>query len=209
MSKPTIDEILAPKPEARPRIYAYSIADSAHMGLLKVGQTMRSVKQRVAERLKTAVIHNYTIELDEPAERDDGSIFSDHEVRAALVRKGFDNAQLEWVRCTVADVLTVLTEMRTGQRLSGTHHESFGLRAEQAEAVDKTCDYFQSIWAEDPHAAPRFLWNAKMRFGKTFATYQLARELAARRVLVVTFKPAVEDAWQTDLESHHAALAVP
>ena len=41
-----------------------------------------------------------------------------------------------------------------------------------------------------------------MRFGKTFASYQLARKLGAKRVLVVTFKPAVEDAWQTDLESH-------
>jgi dethiobiotin synthetase len=41
-----------------------------------------------------------------------------------------------------------------------------------------------------------------MRFGKTFTTYQLAKKLGAKRVLVVTFKPAVEDAWQTDLESH-------
>ena len=41
-----------------------------------------------------------------------------------------------------------------------------------------------------------------MRFGKTFAAYQLARRLGAKRVLVVTFKPAVEDAWQTDLVSH-------
>ena len=49
----TIEEILAPKPEARPRIYAYSIADKAHAGLLKVGQTTRDVKQRVAEQLKT------------------------------------------------------------------------------------------------------------------------------------------------------------
>ena len=52
------------------------------------------------------------------------------------------------------------------------------------------------------HAVPRFLWNAKMRFGKTFATYQLAKKLGATKVLVVTFKPAVEDAWQQDLESH-------
>ena len=41
-----------------------------------------------------------------------------------------------------------------------------------------------------------------MRFGKTFTSYQLAKKLGAKRVLVVTFKPAVEDAWQTDLESH-------
>jgi len=201
MSK-SIEEILTPRPEARPRIYAYSIDDAAHKGLLKVGQTTRDVKQRVAEQLKTAAIKNYRIELDESAECEDGSIFSDHEVRAALVRKGFANVELEWVRCTVKQVQTVLTELRTGKRLTGTHHETFPMRREQSDAVDKTFDYYRSIWAENKNAAPRFLWNAKMRFGKTFTTYQLAKKLGAKRVLVLTFKPAVEDAWQTDLESH-------
>ncbi|OWY33467.1 DEAD/DEAH box helicase family protein [Herbaspirillum aquaticum] len=202
MNKPAIEEILAPKPDARPRIYAYSISDAAHKNLLKIGQTTRDVKLRVAEQLKTAAIKNYTIELAELAERGDGSIFTDHEVRATLVRKGFENTELEWVRCSVADLKTVLAELRTGQRFSGTHHESFGMREEQAEAVNKTFEYYQSIWSEDRNAAPRFLWNAKMRFGKTFTTYQLAKKLNAKRVLVVTFKPAVEDAWQTDLENH-------
>ncbi len=197
-----IDEILAPKPEARPRIYAYSIADEAHKGLLKVGQTTRDVKQHVAEQLKTATIKNYTIELDESAERDDGTIFTDHEVRAALVKKKFENTELEWMRCSVEDVKTALTELRTGKHFTGTHHETFAMRREQAEAVNKTHAYFHSIWKEDMHAVPRFLWNAKMRFGKTFTAYQLAKKLGAKRVLVVTFKPAVEDAWQTDLESH-------
>ncbi len=201
MSKP-IEEILAPKPEARPRIYAYSIDDAAHAGQLKIGQTTRDVRRRVAEQLKTANIKNYRIELDEPATRDGGGIITDHEVRAALARKKFEGVELEWMRCTVADVLTVLTELRTGRKLSGTHHETFRPRREQTEAVEKTLAYYQSIWAEDKNAAPRFLWNAKMRFGKTFATYQLAKKLGAKRVLVVTFKPAVEDAWQTDLESH-------
>jgi hypothetical protein len=201
MSK-TIEEILAPKPEFRPRIYAYSIDDSAHKGLLKVGQTTRDVKQRIAEQLKTAAIKNYKIELEELAERDDGTIFSDHELRAALVKKGFENSELEWMRCSVSDVKTALIELRTGQRFTGTHHETFAMRREQVEAVNKTHAYFHSIWTEDMHAVPRFLWNAKMRFGKTFTAYQLAKKLGAKRVLVVTFKPAVEDAWQTDLESH-------
>ncbi|TNF09478.1 MAG: restriction endonuclease, partial [Gammaproteobacteria bacterium] len=202
MNKPTIEEILAPKPAARPSIYAYSIDDQAHEGLLKVGQTTRDVKQRIAEQLKTAAIKNYTIELNESAERDDGSIFTDHEVRAALARKGFENVELEWMRCSLKDVQAVLAELRTGQKFAGTHHESFPMRREQVEAVNKTHDYFHSIWKEDMHAVPRFLWNAKMRFGKTFTTYQLAKKLGAKRVLVVTFKPAVEDAWQADLESH-------
>ncbi len=140
--------------------------------------------------------------MDEPAERDDGTIFTDHDVRAALVRKRFENTELEWMRCTLKDLRTVLTELRTGQRFTGTHHETFAMRAEQREAVEKTHSYFHSIWKEDMHAVPRFLWNAKMRFGKTFTAYQLAKKLGAKRVLVVTFKPAVEDAWQTDLESH-------
>ncbi len=74
----SIDEILAPKPLARPRIYAYAINDVAHHNLLKIGQTTRDVKQRVAEQTKTAAI-KATILLDESAERDDGSIISDHD----------------------------------------------------------------------------------------------------------------------------------
>ena len=198
----TIDDILAAKPKARPRIYAYSIADAAHAGLLKIGQTTRNVKRRVAEQLRTAAIKNYRIELDESAERDDGAVFTDHEVRAALSRKGFANTELEWMRCDVNDLQAVLIELRTGKRVIGNRHQIFPMRREQAEAVNLTHGYFLSRWAEDMHAVPRFLWNAKMRFGKTFTTYQLARKLGAKRVLVVTFKPAVEDAWQTDLDCH-------
>lgn len=202
MGKSTIEKILEPKPKARPRIYAYSISDKAHDGLLKIGQTTRDVRRRIAEQLKTAAIKNYKIELEESAERDDGTIFTDHQVRAALRQKAFANTELEWMQCSVSDLRTVLTELRTGMQFAGTHHETFPMRQEQAEAVNRTHAYFHSIWKEDMHAIPRFLWNAKMRFGKTFAAYQLAKKLGARRVLVVTFKPAVEDAWQTDLESH-------
>jgi hypothetical protein len=201
MSK-TIEDILVARPEVRPRIYAYSIDDSAHAGLLKVGQTTRDVRLRVSEQLKTAQIKNYKIELDEIAERDDGSVFSDHIVRAALIRKGFENTEGEWVRCTVKDVKATLISLRSGHHISGNRDQNFPMRAEQRAAVNKTHAYFHSIWKENMHAVPRFLWNAKMRFGKTFTAYQLAKKLGAKRVLVVTFKPAVEDAWQTDLESH-------
>ena len=198
----TIDEIISPKPQVRPIIYVYSIDDKAHLGLLKVGQTTRNVKKRVAEQLQTAAIENYRIEIESDAVRDDGTIFSDHEVRARLVQKKFLNPTLEWIRCSVEDVKTVITEIKTGQKLSGTRHEDFEMRDEQANAVDKTYNYFHSIWKEDNNSAPRFLWNAKMRFGKTFSAYQLAKKLKSKKILVVTFKPAVEDAWQADLENH-------
>ena len=202
MKTKSIEEILSSKPQVRPKIYAYSIDDHAHKGLLKIGQTTRDVKKRVAEQLRTAAIKNYRIELESDAIRNDGSFFSDHEVRARLFQKKFQKSTLEWIRCSIKDVKTAITELQTGQRLSRDRYEQFGMRDEQSSAVEKTSDYFESIWKEDKNSSPRFLWNAKMRFGKTFTAYQLALKLRAKRVLVVTFKPAVEDAWQTDLESH-------
>ena len=203
MSK-SIEDILVPKPEARLRIYAWSTPEiPKYKGCLKVGQTTQAVNARIVQSQGQAR-YKYVLEVDELAERDDGVIFRDADVRARLKAKGFENVELEWMRCTAADVLTAIAELRTGQRLTGTHHEAFTMRPEQAQAVNKTHTYFHSIWKEDMHAVPRFLWNAKMRFGKTFATYHLAKHLGARKVLVVTFKPAVEDAWQVDLESHVA-----
>ncbi len=202
MSNPTIEELLPQKPNPHPRIYAYSIADKPHKDLLKIGQTTRNVKQRVAEQLKTAAIKNYRIEVNELAEREDGTFFTDYDVRRALIMKGFDKAELEWMRCSVKDVKTVIAELQTGHPYTGSHHLTFPMRLEQTQAVEMAYTYYHSRWEEDINAKPRFLWNAKMRFGKTFAAYQLAKKLEATRVLVVTFKPAVEDAWRTDLQTH-------
>lgn len=204
----SLEELLPQKPAARLRIYAWTPNDppADYVGLIKVGQTTKAdVNDRIRES-QGQMQQPYTLHVNEPAERDDGSIFRDSDVRRRLVAKGFENpvfgSAREWMRCTPDDVRTAITELRTGTQLSGTHHETFAMRPEQAEAVEKTSEYYDSIWAEDADAVPRFLWNAKMRFGKTFASYQLAKKMGARRVLVVTFKPAVEDAWQTDLESH-------
>lgn len=210
MSKPSIDEVLTPKPDARVRIYAWTPNDApfAYAGLVKVGQTTR---ENVNDRIRQSqgqMQQEYTLhtELDTFGERDDGSAFRDGDVRQRLIDKGFENVVLgssrEWMRCTPADVKTAIAELQKGLRLSGTHHDDFPMRREQTDAVEQTFAYYHSRWDDDSKAVPRFLWNAKMRFGKTFTSYQLAKKLRAKRVLVVTFKPAVEDAWQADLESH-------
>ena len=185
-----------------PRIYAYQIHSDTHSGQLKIGQTTKSVADRVKQQLQTANIKNYKILIDEPAERPDGTTFSDFDVRNRLKDKGFESVDLEWMKVSVEEVLTAIQELRENKALQGTHHLDFDMRPEQAQAVLQTHEYFHSVWNEDMKATPRFLWNAKMRFGKTFASYQLANKLGAKRVLVVTFKPAVEDSWKTDLESH-------
>ncbi|RYZ88057.1 MAG: GIY-YIG nuclease family protein [Proteobacteria bacterium] len=149
MNKP-LNDILIPKPIARLRIYAYSIDDSVHKGLLKIGQTTKVVRERVAQQLGTAGIINYQIELDEPADREDGTLFSDHEVRFALKARKFEKVTLgrgkEWMRCTIDDVKTVITELRTGQKFTGTHSGNFRMRDEQLLAVTKTYAYYHSRW---------------------------------------------------------------
>lgn len=76
------------------------------------------------------------------------------------------------------------------------------MRPEQERAVEITCAYFKTALKEKPESSPKFLWNAKMRFGKTFAAYKLAQSMKLKRILVLTFKPAVESAWADDLYHH-------
>lgn len=96
--------------------------------------------------------------------------------------------------------------MRTGIRFEGQRTWTFSMRKEQQTAVGMAKKYFEQAKEEDPTRPPKFLWNAKMRFGKTFATYQLARSMDFKKILILTFKPAVESAWQEDL-SHHVDFA--
>ncbi|WP_205631889.1 DEAD/DEAH box helicase family protein [Paraurantiacibacter namhicola] len=210
MTKPSIDEILTSKPEARLRIYAWSPDDppADYVGLIKVGQT---TQENVNDRIRQSqgqMQQAYTLHTDPDtfAEREDGSIFRDGDVRQRLINNGHENvlhgSSREWMRCSPQDVRSAIIELQQGLRFETARDQTFPMRDEQADAVDQTFEYYQSRWAEDAKAVPRFLWNAKMRFGKTFTSYQLAKKLGAKRVLVVTFKPAVEDAWQTDLESH-------
>jgi hypothetical protein len=208
MHKPTIDDILTKKPEVRLRIYAWTPNDppAAYAGLIKVGQTTQAdVNDRIRQS-QGQMSQAYTLHIDDFAEREDGSGFRDGDIRQRLIEKGFENvvigASREWMRCLPADVKTAIAELKSGLRFTGTHHEDFPMRAEQAEAVEQTFAYYHSRWTQDAKAVPRFLWNAKMRFGKTFTSYQLAKRLGAKRILVVTFKPAVEDAWAADLENH-------
>ena len=198
----SIEQLLPSKSGVRLRIYAWSTdAIPKYKGCLKVGQTTQDINTRIKQSQGVAQV-SYVLEVDESAECSDGSVFRDNAVRERLKQKGFENVELEWMRCTAKDVQVAIKELQTGEKRVGSHHEDFKMRAEQISAVNKTADYFNSIWAENKKSVPRFLWNAKMRFGKTFASYHLAKKLDAKKILVVTFKPAVEDAWQVDLETH-------
>lgn len=190
------------RPEANPTIYAYELIDvTTHKGLLKVGYTSRTSQNRIAEQLKTSRI-KYKILFEESAMRNDGSVFTDFDVHHFFKKKGIKNTEGEWFRCTVKDLKAVILEIKSGVKNEDNRTLDFTMRPEQVEAVEKTITYFKSFKKENKTKTPHFLWNAKMRFGKTFATYQLAKKMDWKKILVLTFKPAVQSAWDEDLQTH-------
>lgn len=190
------------RPEANPTIYAYELIGVAtHKGLLKVGYTSRTSQGRIAEQLKTSRV-KYTIVFEESAMKNDGSAFTDFDVHRYLRKKGISNPEGEWFKCTVKDIKATILAIKSGVKNEDNRTLSFGMRPEQSDAVDKTISYFKSFKKENKNKTPHFLWNAKMRFGKTFASYQLAKKMGWTKILVLTFKPAVQSAWDEDLQTH-------
>ena len=195
------------RPTVTPTIYAYRlIGVDSHKGYLKVGYTDRTAKERIDEQLHTSKVQ-YEIVLVESAMSNDGSCFTDKDVHRLLERKGckrlnpLDKTD-EWFRCSVADIMAAILSLRTGEANEENKTQNFTMRPEQFRAVEQTKTYFEQALKEEPNRIPKFLWNAKMRFGKTFASYQLAKKMGLSRILILTFKPAVESAWREDLVSH-------
>lgn len=197
------------RPESKPVIYAYS--DPTYPGMLKVGYTTRRVEERMREHYPTmrpGTAAPYKIELTESAMYCEGGSFMDHDVHRMLEKKGFraikgsDDKKTEWFKCSVEDVRAAIVAVKNHTDNVENRTQTFGMRPEQRRAVEKTFDYFVSAKKEQPEKAPKFLWNAKMRFGKTFTSYQLAKKMDFKRVLVLTFKPAVQSAWKDDLLHH-------
>ena len=192
------------RPAVSPKIYAYElIGVASHKGYIKIGYTEREVDTRIREQTHTVAVPYRVLETW-PAMRNDGSCFTDKDIHAVLRRKGYRQLNAgedrnEWFRCTVNDVKAAVYAVRNRTENVENRTNDFAMRPEQKEAVDKTEAYFRSTASE---GYPKFLWNCKMRFGKTFAAYQLAKRMNFKRVLVLTFKPAVVSAWQEDLNTH-------
>lgn len=200
-------EFFIQRPQINPTIYAYELVNvPSHKGYIKVGFTDRDVETRVKEQLHTSGVP-YKILLKESAMRPDGTCFTDRDVHTILRRKGKlrlneGTDKNEWFACTTTDIISAINELRYGIVTDELRTKTFRMRPEQTIAVQKTTEFYSAAKAEEPTKAPKFLWNAKMRFGKTFAAYQLSKKMGFKRILVLTFKPAVESAWREDLLTH-------
>ena len=197
-----------------PRIYAYTEPQFKNTpwknkrsgkGLIKVGFTTKTANERIAEQFGTnkPIDNPYEILLDEVAIRFDGTYFTDKDVHKVLEKAGYYRfSGSEWFECTLEEVEQALYAVKNHKTDISKRIADFKMRPEQAQAVKLTSEYFRKYPYEKEKRTPHFLWNAKMRFGKTFTSYQLAKEMGWKKVLVLTFKPAVQNSWEEDLKSH-------
>lgn len=194
-------QLLLEHKNLNPTIYAY--IDTHWQGMIKIGYTTRDAETRIKEQYPIATpTKTWKIIFEESAIRSDGSSFDDHDIHKYLKNKGIKNPEGEWFECSLEDLKAAYIAVKNRELNFENRINDFKMRPEQERAVEKTFKYFNDIQNNESNYIPKFLWNCKMRFGKTFASYQLAKKMGFKKVLIMTFKPAILSAWKNDLETH-------
>ena len=174
-------------------IYAYSTSTYLEKSWIKVGQTSLDADSRIAQQDTTSNPE----ELRKLEEWSVPNKITDRHIHKVLERRGYLRTRVdkdrEWFETTVEAVSEAINELRYGV----SRKYDYAPREEQQACVDQAVQYFKDGGTE-------FLMNAKMRFGKTFASYLVAKELEAKSILVLTYKPATKDGWHEDLTNHVA-----
>ena len=198
-----LSDIFSKKPKINPTIYAFKDTNPQYKGFLKVGYTTVDAFLRVKQQYGTIRPgpQPWEMVLEESAMLPSGSNFTDKDVHKILKQMNIPNPAGEWFECDVKDVQSAIVQLRAGKSFSRERIKDFKMRNEQKVAVNRTERHFHSFSSQEGKV-PKMLWNAKMRFGKTFAAYQLAKKMKLKKILVLTWKPVVQNAWQEDLETH-------
>ncbi|MBO1084961.1 MULTISPECIES: DEAD/DEAH box helicase [Enterococcus] len=192
-----ITTMIAPKREIKPTIYAYiTPTNTAKEGWIKIGYTDRDSDKRIWEQTHTVGIEPKKLWAHE-ARFNGGGYFSDRDFHAFLRKNGVRrNKGTEWFFFNghPEKALALYREFvfKDYSKVQKEQQLTYRLRDEQEAAVEQTLEY-----AEE-HPSGEFLWNAKPRFGKTLASYDLVRKLEALNVLIVTNRPAIANSWFDD-----------
>jgi hypothetical protein len=189
-----------------PQVYSYILPNRAENdGSQKIGYTeQENVEVRILQQVKTAAatLKHETL-WSAPAFFEGGKeSFRDYVFHNFLVKKGIErknNLGSEWFYFNGEPFKSKdLFDLFRKEKFSALQNENgkveYTLRYEQEEAVKKAINYFNE------NEKGEFLWNAKPRFGKTLASYDLSKRLDAKKVLIVTNRPAIANSWFDDYE---------
>lgn len=144
--------------------------------------------------------------------------FHDTDVHQVLRRSGIEKKKFEgveganeWYCCTLETVKKAIRVLKEGREsLSASEAvpaspSSVQFRPNQLEAIRQTVAHFrkaEELRAKgEKHYSRKMLWNAKMRFGKTFCALQVVKEMAFQRTLIITHRPVVNEGWFKDFQT--------
>lgn len=198
-------------------IYVYSIPGDQHKGRLKIGsatlisseptqeQVEEAAHRRIKQQTKTADIR-YNLEFATLALTNNNEYLPDYAVHDVLIRSGFErksentqNYHSEWFEIDLTTAKNAIQAAKEGRAALNTNerltasHQQFVFRPNQLDAIEKTC---KAIKQKRKH----FLWNAKMRFGKTSTAMEVARRNNFQKILIVTHRPSVHADWYDDFK---------
>lgn len=188
-----------------PQVYSYTLPTlKENDGSQKIGYTEREkVEDRILEQVHTAAFRlKHKTLWHAPAFFKDGKDFKDKTFHEFLIKKGIVNRidlGTEWFYFNGdPHVSKELFDLFRKEKFAALQNDNekldYKLRLEQENAVKKAIAYFEK------NEKGEFLWNAKPRFGKTLASYDLAKRLNATKVLIVTNRPAIANSWFDDYE---------
>lgn len=205
-------------------LYVLSINDRKHKGLLKIGEVF--VDNEIADSKSSqelgkavrAVLDarpyiqgvSYHIEYVECTTYDqDSKCYKADDVYRTLRAMDIPSKTLGkykdpttgqtedadiWFACTIFDIQDVISKIKQGK---GAGHGAIKFRPEQEKAIHDTVEYFQKEY-KDPNKGKHYLWNAKMRFGKTLSGLEVAKRCGYRSTLIITHRPVVDKGWHDD-----------
>lgn len=205
-------------------LYVLSINDRKHQGLLKIGEVF--VDNEIADSKNSqelgkavrAVLDarpymqgvSYHIEYVECTTYDqDSKCYKADDVYRTLRAMDIPSKTLGkykdpttgqtedadiWFACTIFDIQDVICKIKQGK---GAGHGAIKFRPEQEKAIHDTVEYFQKEF-KDPNKGKHYLWNAKMRFGKTLSGLEVAKRCGYRSTLIITHRPVVDKGWHDD-----------
>lgn len=205
-------------------LYVLSINDRKHQGLLKIGEVFvdneiaDSKSSQELDKAVRAVLDarpyiqgvSYHIEYVECTTYDqDSKCYKADDVYRTLRAMDIPSKTLGkykdpttgqtedadiWFACTIFDIQEVISKIKQGK---GAGHGAIKFRPEQEKAIHDTVEYFQKEF-KDPNKGKHYLWNAKMRFGKTLSGLEVAKRCGYRSTLIITHRPVVDKGWHDD-----------
>ena len=214
-------EVFAPTFSAK-TIYVYNSPDAGHDGLLKIGDASvkglhsldgvmpnapeldAAAKKRIDSYTRTQGA-SYNLLRTELAVRKlpDGSHegFRDHHVHRVLKNSGVEQVQpngstaREWFKTDLATSTNAIAAVKAGRKSLSAAETSetrtpFTPRPEQERFIVETIKALKK--------SSKYLWNAKMRFGKTVTALELVRRMGFKKTIIITHRPVVNDGWFKD-----------